>query len=68
MRKFVVLRAISKSTKLKKKNSKKHDFACKKFSKKHEFEWEFFCKKHDFEWKFFLRVRFEINSLHCVRF
>ena len=45
MRKFCVLRVLSKSTILKKKNNfKKHDFKEKNFCKKQGFEEKFFVK------------------------
>ena len=44
MRNFCVLRAILKSTILRKKISEKHNFECKVFSKKHNFEWKKFVK------------------------
>ena len=73
LRKFCVLRALLKSTILKKKFFlksmilkkknifKKHNFEEKIIFKKHDFEWKSFCKKHDFDIKFFRLVRFWIK-------
>ena len=62
MRKFCILRAILKSTTLRRKEfSTKHDFGCKFFSKKHDFERKSFCKKHDFKKNLFVSSDFELN-------
>ena len=69
MSKFCVLRAILKSTILKKVFSKKHDFEEKNVFKKHDFEEKINFKKHDFEWKSFCRNHdFQLNFFRLVRF
>ena len=65
MRKFRVLRAILKSTILRKQvSSTKHDLEGKNIFKKHDFEEKFIFKEHGFEKVFFLKADFEKNFPH----